>query len=151
MGTQLDGYAELLAFLEGEHKRLNSFKEPFSIRRFSSALNDVCKKFSLPSDTLVRYHTDETFDIGGVTSSVKSYRGYYDELMLEVGEPASVDSVISSLNSSVGAVFEGYKGGEYKMLSYSNVWLDTYGNTLQVAPYDVVYKYGHLVVLAYQF
>ncbi len=63
-----------------------------------------------------------------------SYRGYYDELMLE-GERRdcghnTVGGLRALLESALRAgTMTGYKGGEYPIRRYTRVWLGEYGDS----------------------
>ena len=61
--------------------------------------------------------------------SVDSYRGYYDELAIEPGGTATVADAVAMLEESIGATFEGYKGGDYTMYGHTPVWSAPYGST----------------------
>lgn len=63
-------------------------------------------------------------------TTVTSYRGIYAELAIGVectkyGRP--VGEVASMLEAAVGATFEGYKGGSYKMDRSTHVWIANWG------------------------
>jgi hypothetical protein len=58
-----------------------------------------------------------------------SYRGYYHELAFEACTDATVSDILDELNSAVGETFEGYKGGDYRMDRYSQVWIAPYGSS----------------------
>ena len=57
-----------------------------------------------------------------------SYRGYYDELAFEPCAPAKVGEMLAAAKSAVGATFEGWKGGEFTMHEYTDVWLAVMGS-----------------------
>lgn len=56
-----------------------------------------------------------------------SYRGYYDQLAFEPCENQPVTEAIHIAKSAVGTTYEGYKGGEFTMTEYTDVWLAHYG------------------------
>lgn len=60
-----------------------------------------------------------------------SWRGVYADLALEPVErgekPVTVRELIARCNSADGNVFEGYKGGDYRMDADTPVWVDNYG------------------------
>jgi hypothetical protein len=56
-----------------------------------------------------------------------SYRGYYDDLAFEPAANVTVGSMLAAARSSLGATFEGYKGGLYTMEDYTDCWLAEYG------------------------
>ena len=57
-----------------------------------------------------------------------SYRGYYDELAFEPMRNVTIGSMLMYARSAVGRTFEGYKGGDFKMKTYTDVWLAVYGS-----------------------
>lgn len=57
-----------------------------------------------------------------------SYRGFYDALAFEPVENIGVYEMLSEAQSALGKTFEGYKGGDFLMGSYSEVYLAEYGN-----------------------
>ena len=57
-----------------------------------------------------------------------SYRGYYDQLAFELARKVSVSSMLRCAEESLGKVFEGYKGGDFKMDEWTEVWLAAYGS-----------------------
>jgi hypothetical protein len=56
-----------------------------------------------------------------------SYRGYYDHLAFEPAENITVGAMLAAAESAVGTTYPGYKGGEYEMGLYTDVWLSRYG------------------------
>jgi len=58
-----------------------------------------------------------------------SYRGYYDQLAFEPAQNVTIASMTKHAKESLGKTFAGYKGGEYKMGEYTDVWLAEYGCT----------------------
>lgn len=66
-----------------------------------------------------------------------SYRGYYEELALgyavaEYGQaPMKASALRATLESAVGRVFEGYKGGEYVMSRNTPMWAANEGDSYQ--------------------
>ena len=61
--------------------------------------------------------------------SFHSWRGDYFDLAFEPKRNVSIDDMLSEAKSVVGATLCGYKGGEYKMTEYTDVWLDYYGES----------------------
>ena len=60
---------------------------------------------------------------------IASYRGYYAEVAVDEGYKAkSVSEVTSDLLGVIGRTFGGYKGGEYTMSKFTNVYFATWGN-----------------------
>lgn len=56
-----------------------------------------------------------------------SYRGYYNDLAFESGEPIPVGEALVMSQSAMGEVFQGYKGGDYQMGRNTPVWIAEYG------------------------
>jgi hypothetical protein len=76
-------------------------------------LIDALKK--QPKDAIVSYE----FGYFAPTT-LASYRGYYEDLALGYVEPEyakrpTVASLLVELEAAVGATFEGWKGGQYRM------------------------------------
>lgn len=58
-----------------------------------------------------------------------SYRGYYEDLAFEVGRDVPVHEMLREAKECLGKTFEGYKGGEFTMHEYTEVWLADWGCT----------------------
>jgi len=56
-----------------------------------------------------------------------SYRGYYDELAFEPTRDISVGEMLAAAKSAIGKTFKGYKGGDYVMKEYTDVWIARWG------------------------
>jgi hypothetical protein len=57
-----------------------------------------------------------------------SWRGDYMDLAFEPASNVTVGAMLADARSALGAVFHGYKGGEYTMEEYTSCWLAEYGN-----------------------
>lgn len=57
-----------------------------------------------------------------------SYRGYYERLAFEPIRNIPVGVVLEQAKSAVGATYQGYKGGLFKMDSWTEVYIAEYGN-----------------------
>ena len=57
-----------------------------------------------------------------------SYRGYYDNVAFRPVENARIGDMLDHAKSALGATFEGYKGGEYKMEAHTDCWIAHYGS-----------------------
>src|SRR5690606_12034716 len=55
------------------------------------------------------------------------YRGYYERLAVEPASNVTVGEMLADLRGAIGATYEGYKGGEYEMGEWSDVYLAEYG------------------------
>lgn len=58
-----------------------------------------------------------------------SYRGYYYDLAFEPAENVTVGEMLEAARGAVGTVFEGWKGGLFKMGRGTDVWLSKEGWT----------------------
>lgn len=79
-----------------------------------------------------------SFDFCGLMpAGVRSYRGYYDHLA--IGHTAdcpahpTVATLIRELRGAVGQIFEGYKGGSFRMDENTPVWVSNYGESHSTA------------------
>ena len=68
-----------------------------------------------------------------------SYRGYYSDLYFEIREGTrSAGELLADCRKCMGAVFQGYKGGDYGMGALTPLWVATYGRCGQklIAVYE---------------
>ena len=65
-----------------------------------------------------------------------SWRGIYSELAFEPAENVTIQSMLDNAKSAIGKTFKGYKGGDYKMDTYSDVHISEYG-----CSYDFAWDY----------
>ncbi len=57
-----------------------------------------------------------------------SYRGYYEDLYFEIVDGTrSAADLLAECWKCMGAVFEGYKGGDFVMGALTPLWVATYG------------------------
>lgn len=56
-----------------------------------------------------------------------SYRGYYMDLAFEPAENITVGEILEAARSAVGATYEGWKGGQFKMNKHDWCWLSEEG------------------------
>lgn len=64
--------------------------------------------------------------------AVGSYRGFYEDLAIEFAEEnhdMHVGELLTILRTSVGKIFVGYKGGEYRMTLETALWVANHGRT----------------------
>lgn len=75
------------------------------------------------------------FDFGGFEpTGISSYRGYYSDLALQYdGTALNTGQLLETLKKADGAVFTGYKGGDYQMNRSTPVWVANYGEAHGVA------------------
>ena len=72
-----------------------------------------------------------------------SYRGYYEDLAFEPARDVTVGSMLACARDALGKTFEGYKGGDFKMGEYADVWLANYGHTGEgIGPVLLSYMVG---------
>lgn len=91
--------------------------------------------------------------------AVNSWRGSYCELAIEYGKGENkgervqtVSEILGLLKETVGAIFIGYKGGDYMMGKTTPVWVANYGNSggfreLETAIIDVQEKDDKVVII----
>lgn len=80
--------------------------------------------------------------------SFMSYRGYYEDLSFDSGEePVTVGAFLERAQEARGAVFEGYKGGDFPMHDKSLVWFSGYGSASGDAPMGVMQTDGRAVLV----
>jgi hypothetical protein len=58
-----------------------------------------------------------------------SFRGNYYDLAFVLRPNVTVGECLATAKSAVGSRYEGYKGGEYKMDEYSDVWFAEVGDS----------------------
>ncbi len=56
-----------------------------------------------------------------------SYRGDYSQLAVHPANDCTAGEMLGVAESALGATFEGYKGGEFRMSEYCSVYLAGYG------------------------
>lgn len=90
-------------------------------------------------DGLEAASSDEVcFDFGGLApTSIDSYRGFYEHLALghtkEAYEYKDRKALLAELHRAAESVFEGYKGGYYRMSRDTPVWVANYGESTSTA------------------
>lgn len=62
-------------------------------------------------------------------SNPHSYRGYYDQLAFSPTDWQSTDEALKIVEPCLGQTFQGYKGGDFVMRDYTEVWFATYGDS----------------------
>ncbi len=60
-------------------------------------------------------------------SEPHSYRGYYDELAFEPADNMTIGKMLKCAKYALGKTYTGYKGGDYTMHEWTDVWLAHYG------------------------
>lgn len=91
-------------------------REQFSLYRLITALQS-CR----PNVPII-------YDFGIYPANAASYRGDYSELAFGFkSEPTTVQELLDVASAALGAVFEGYKGGQYYMGKNTRVWASAWG------------------------
>jgi hypothetical protein len=68
-----------------------------------------------------REHPGKRIKIGFVNPH--SYRGYYEQLAVEISYDVAVADMLYDAKTALCATFQGWKGGDYTMRDYTQVWL----------------------------
>ncbi len=58
-----------------------------------------------------------------------SYRGFYDQLAFEPAADISIGDMLTAARSALGATYQGYKGGDYRMDGDVHCWIANWGNS----------------------
>jgi hypothetical protein len=58
-----------------------------------------------------------------------SYRGYYDCVAFEPLENTTVGEMLEVAKEALGSTYQGYKGGDFTMSEYTDVYLAEWGKT----------------------
>lgn len=80
---------------------------------------------------LIKYleKQDQSFIAPEGLSYPHSYRGYYECLAFEPKSDVKVADSLELARKCLGKTFHGYKGGQYLMNEYTDVYLARYGST----------------------
>ena len=62
-------------------------------------------------------------------STAHSYRGYYEDLAFEPATYVTVEHMLTCAKAALGETYCGWKGGEYLMHEYTEVWVAEHGST----------------------
>ena len=82
-------------------------------------------------------------------ASPHSYRGFYEDLAFEPAKNVTVGSMLACARDALGRTFTGYKGGEFKMNEYTDIWLANYGDTGEsIGPILLSFMTGGAAALA---
>lgn len=78
-----------------------------------------------------------------------SYRGYYEMLAIKSGVRArTVAQVLADARAAMGAKFEGYKGGQYRMTRSTPIWVSNYGDASDQALQSIEMRDGVAVFVS---
>lgn len=58
-----------------------------------------------------------------------SYRGYYEQVAFEPAENISIGEMLAAAEEALGSTYQGWKGGDYTMSSYTSCWIANEGDT----------------------
>lgn len=58
-----------------------------------------------------------------------SYRGYYEDVAFEPKANVTFGEMLGHAKGALGATFNGYKGGEFTMNEYTDVWIASWGRS----------------------
>lgn len=92
--------------------------------------------------------------VGHRPGYLMSYRGYYDHLAIDPDgdKHVSVVDFLNILRAAIGNVYEGYKGGDFRMSRETPMWVARYGESGSTcvtgvldAEYQVVIATGYCV------
>lgn len=78
-----------------------------------------------------------------------SWRGSYEELALSFkfeGDAQTVEDLLQKCREAVGAIYTGYKGGDFTMGRNTPVWVANYGNSGNTGIVDV-FQTEYMVIL----
>lgn len=75
---------------------------------------------------IVEQHPDAVCRYG--FDRAASYRGYYEDLAFNPATDVPFKAMLTVATDALGATFEGYKGGNYKMENYTDCWLSEWGD-----------------------
>ncbi len=127
-----------MTYHEQEHERERTER----IKRESTGqltIGQIIEKGGvLPDLPVVVLCDDKKYD-GAYPSDLDSYRGYYDELAIDISrdEAISLSAFLKEMKSSLNHTYSGYRGGDYGMHKDTFVWLAGYGDSTNVAITDV--------------
>lgn len=76
---------------------------------------------------LAAHDPDKVLKIG--FTNPHFYRGYYEDLAFEVASDVTVGAMLADARSALGKTFQDWKGGDYTMAGYTDVWLAEEGAT----------------------
>lgn len=94
----------------------------------------------IASDSILKYS-------GKYPDGTDSYRGYYNELAIDIGDKViTLSSFLSEIKASLHHCYSGYKGGDYYMSKDTFVWLAEYGELSRIIIIDVRLAAGGEVV-----
>ena len=73
-------------------------------------------------------HQDPNFIVKKGFHEPHSYRGYYEQLAFEPCDNISCKEMLEAAKEALDKTYEGYKGGDFKMTQYTEVWIANYGD-----------------------
>jgi hypothetical protein len=102
-------------------------------------IGQIIQKCEMLPDLPVVVHCALVEFDGVYPSEPDSYRGYYDELAIDISRDKEVtlSTFIEWMVDSLHQVYSGHKGGEYNMCEDTFVWLAGCGESTGIAVTDV--------------
>lgn len=111
----------------GKFKKLNELVRQLYLHEVIEILTEECNK--TPDLVL-------SFGFG----NPHSWRGDYCDLAFEPKENVPIKEMLSDAKKCIGMTFTGYKGGEFTMADYTQVWFDYYGEYHDIPMSRIVLK-----------
>ena len=87
-------------------------------------------------DALRKEEPNRVLPIG--FSHPHSYRGFYDQLAFEPCRDVLLKNVLAEAEGALNKVYQGWKGGDYRMGQHTDVWLAYEGTTQPGEPLSVL-------------
>lgn len=80
-------------------------------------------------------------DTGGTLGAEESYRGYYCDMAFNPSQDKkTVGELLQQCRAALGEIYEGYKGGDYRMEDDTPLWLSDYGEASGIALMGAVHR-----------
>lgn len=121
----------------------------FTLRRLINALSSIPLTYEAYDGTVKPKSI--FFDFGDMTpGKLASWRGSYDELAISfksTGNEFTAQEFLAELQAAVGATFEGWKGGEYKMGYETPLWVANPGYSSNTVPIGVIDGPSYIIIL----
>jgi hypothetical protein len=110
------------------------------------SLGEIIAKLEAVADQ----NKEVVYDFDGMCPThLMSWRGIYAELSLgyRLGNAIKVSELLGQCKEAVGKVFEGYKGGDFRMGRGTPVWVANYGESSRESE---KYKYVNVAIVGVQ-
>lgn len=73
---------------------------------------------------------DQSMHVRNGFGMPSSYRGHYRDVVFEPADETTICQMLEYARSALGATFDGYKGGRYRMDKFTTCWIAPYGQTV---------------------